>query len=285
MDFSIDIGGFKVHLVSGGKNRLDGGGMLGILPKEIWNHWYPADEKNRIALETHCLLVESESDLVLVESGCGNKLGGKERAFYSVAENDWIGKNLEDKGVSPADVTKAILSHLHTDHAGGVVTRDSQGDLAPTFPNAEVFVSEQEYETARLGKGITPNAYNPDNYKLLEESGRLRKVDSNSSVLPGFRLLPTPGHTQGHVSVLIEGTKDKVVFTGDLLPLARQVVPHFNMAYDTHPVDKAETKKEFFRMAREENWLLVLSHDPNTPVCRVQFDEEKNRYSLVDVRS
>lgn len=280
MNEKIDLGGFRVTPVSGGRNRLDGGGMLGILPKVVWERWYPADAQNRIELETHCLLVECGSERILIESGCGNKLGEKERAFYSVDPEDWIGENLRRLGVPLESITKVLLTHLHTDHAGGVVTRDGSGRLAPTFPNAEVFVTQTEWETARDGKGISQNAYNADNYRVLETEGLLRKVNFDAEVLPGVRFMPTPGHTLGHASVVLTGDRSTLVFTGDLLPLARQTIPHYNMAYDTHPVLKAETKTAFMKRAHEGNWILALSHEPNTAIGRLQFDPQSGRYSL-----
>lgn len=280
MSETIDLGGLRVTLVSGGRNRLDGGGMLGILPKVVWERWYPADDQNRIDLETHCLLVDYGSDRLLIESGCGNKLGEKERAFYSVDPEDWIGENLRRLGVPLESITHVLLTHLHTDHAGGVVTRDESGLLAPTFPNAEVCITQTEWEIAREGKGISQNAYNVDNYEVLEQEGMLRKTDSDAEILPGIRFMATPGHTLGHASVVLTGDRSTLVFTGDLLPLARQTVPHYNMAYDTHPVLKAETKADFMRKAHEENWILALSHDPNNPVGRLQFDPQSGRYSL-----
>ncbi len=285
MEYSIDLGGISVHLVSGGRNRVDGGGMLGILPKIIWNRWYPADKKNRIHLETHCLLVKKGTETILIETGCGNKLNDKEKAFYSVEDSDWIGANLANIGVPPEDVNKVLLTHLHTDHAGGCVTRDSSGKLVSTFPNAEFFVSKKEWEVANSGSGITPNAYNNENYQPLEEAGQLRIVSEDAQICPGVRFLPTPGHTLGHVSILIEGQEKELVFTGDLLPLAKQIVPHYNMAYDTDPVLKAKTKQTFFREACDKEWILAMSHEPATPICRIVEEKETGRYVLENVGS
>lgn len=80
---SIDLGGVLVTLVSGGVNLVDGGGMMGILPKGLWNKWYPADEENRIRLETNCLVVDTQESRLLIESGCGNKSVRRNGAFMA----------------------------------------------------------------------------------------------------------------------------------------------------------------------------------------------------------
>ena len=278
---SFDIGGINITRVSGGANRADGGGMNGILPKVIWERWYPADEQNRILLDTHCLVVETGAHTVLVESGCGNKLTDKERAFYGVEGEEWIGPNLEAAGFSLDSIDRVLLTHLHTDHAGGVVMFDRDKNPVPTFPNANVYVSAVEFEDADSGYGISPNAYSPVNYMPLLELDLFERVLPDTEIVEGIRYLSTPGHTRGHQSVLIEGEKQTVLFTGDALPLAHHAVPHFNMAYDVEPVQKAETKKSFLEEAHRKGWILVLAHEPNTPVCKVKFNEAKKRLEIV----
>ena len=278
----FDIGGITIARVSGGINRADGGGMNGILPKVIWNRWYPADEKNRIELDTHCLVVDTGKEKILVETGCGNRLTDKERDFYGVDEGDWIGATLVAAGIPPESFDHVVVTHLHTDHVGGAVRRDGDGRLAPTFPNAKVWGSAQEYEDAESGYAISPNAYTPENYRPLADWGLLEDVASNGDITDGVRYVATPGHTRGHQSVLIEGRDLSVLFTGDALPLSRHATPHFNMAYDADPILKAKTKVELLERAYREEWILVLAHEPKTPVCRVVRNEEKGRFDLVE---
>jgi glyoxylase-like metal-dependent hydrolase (beta-lactamase superfamily II) len=277
----IDLGGIQVLPVSGGKNRMDGGTMLGILPKTIWANWYPADEHNRIELETHCLVVRTGSETYLIESGCGNKLSEKERAFYGVEKGDWILPNLLSAGVDPASIDKVILTHLHTDHAGGVLRENEEGERISTFPNASVFVSQQEIEDADVGYGISPNAYDLTNWRSLLDARRMQAVPRDGRMSPEILCLSTPGHTRGHLSILVEGTHRKILFTGDVLPLARQTVPHFNMSFEVDPVGKSRIKRQILERAFEGDWLLLLSHEPYHPLGKLQYETVKDRHVLV----
>ncbi len=280
---SLSLGGIQVTLVSGGVHLVDGGGMMGILPKGLWNKWYPADEENRIWLENHCLVVDTPGRRLLVESGCGNKLGEKERRFYGKENSDWIGANLVSAGFALDSFDQVILTHLHTDHAGGVVTLDEKGCEVPTFPNAEVFVSRQELHDANKGIGITPTAYDRRNWAVLEEREKLISLPADAQITPSVRFVASPGHTNGHQSVLVEGTQDALLFTGELLPLFYHAVPHYNMAFDVDPMIKTETKRRLLERACREGWILVLGHEPVTPVCRVVYREERGRYELEGV--
>ncbi len=280
---SIDLGGILVTLVSGGINVVDGGGVMGILSKSLWNKWYPADEENRIRLADHCLVVDTPGSRLLIESGCGNKLNEKERRFYGGENTNWIGANLISMGFALDSFDQVVLTHLHTDHSGGVVTLDESGREVPTFPNAQVFVSGQEYRDANEGIGISPNAYDRQNWRILEERGKLITLPADAMIVPGVRFVASPGHTEGHQSVLVEGAYGALLFTGEILPLFHQAVPHYNMAFDVNPLVKTMTKCLLLERARREGWTLVLCHEPVSPVCRVVYREEKGRYELEGV--
>ena len=274
---TFDLGNVRVTRVSGGINLLDGGGMNGILPKPVWERWYPPDEKNRIVLETNCLVVETEDSVILIESGCGNKLSEKEKEFYVVEEGDWIGAHLLASGFSLDSFTQVILTHLHTDHCGGVVTRDESGALVPTFSNARVAVPQPEHADAQAGYGISPMAYNPANYEPLRETDQLELLPPDAEITSRIHYVATPGHTRGHQSVLVRGDRLTLLFTGDLIPLARHFVPHYNMAYEVDTVVKAKTKQAVLEKAHEAGWILLLSHEPYAPFCRVVRNEKRNR--------
>ncbi len=265
---TIDLGDRAATLISGGINLMDGGPMMGILPRPLWSQWYPPDPENRILLETNCLLIESEWGKFLIESGCGNKLTEKERRFYGVSNPDWVGHSLEAIGHTPSSINRVILTHLHTDHAGGIVCMDTNGIDSPTFCQATVLVCSTELDEARLGIGITPNAYDDRNWKALENNGDLIPAAPGADLGMGFSYYPTPGHTNGHQSVLITGAKGKILFTGDVLPLFRLAVPYYNMAFDVAPVINAQSKRRLLEQACREEWILVLSHEPDVPICR-----------------
>src|SRR5680860_333608 len=114
---SRNLGGLRIHALDAGIQRLDGGAMFGVVPKALWERRIPADEKNRITLGMRCLLVEHESELVLIETGLGNKESEKFMAIYGI-ENaasppdpgpDRLHEAIRSAGFSPSD----ILSLIH----------------------------------------------------------------------------------------------------------------------------------------------------------------------------
>ena len=276
----LDLGGIEVYPISGGKNLVDGGWVMGILPKKIWNRWYPADEENRILLESHCLLVRTSDETLLIETGCGNKLDAKEQAFHGAFQDDWIEPNLRAAGFSPEEINRVVLTHMHTDHIGGALKAEEAGEFVPTFPNALVTVCKGEFEDATNGRGITPVAYNNKNFEVLLDQGLLETVDPDARLSQHIRFVSTPGHTPSHQSVLIEGSVRTLLFAGDLLAMKCQATPHFNMAVDTAPVIKIATKRRILEEALNKEWILMLAHEPQSPFYSVSPQKEKARFRL-----
>ncbi len=277
----IDLGNMTVTLLDGGRLRLDGGAMFGIIPRPLWERQTPADERHRIPLACNCLLVEwrGERDRrVIIETGHGEKYGAKEQAIYAIDPGRWLVSGLARAGVEPESITDVIVTHLHFDHAGGL-TRLGGDRVVPTFPNATVHVQRREYDDARCGLGIMTATYRDENLRPLEEAERWNLIEGEPEIAPGIRPLLTPGHTRGHQAVLIRGRDGTVVFPGDVMPTAAHVGAPYNMAYDLFPLDNRESKNRVLRQAANEGWLIVLDHEPNTPVMRAQI--EKTWYGLV----
>ena len=132
----LAIGPYKVHFVSGGRFRLDGGAMFGVVPKVLWNRVAPADERNRIRMAMNCLLIEGNGQRVLVDSGVGTKDDPKFHDIFAVERPEGLIEDLAALGVAPADITTVACTHLHFDHCGGGTTRGEDGTVRPTFPRA-----------------------------------------------------------------------------------------------------------------------------------------------------
>ena len=140
----------QLYSVLGNAFMLDGGAMFGNAAKPVWNRWLPADELNRIRLATRALLVITAKEVILFEAGIGNYMDPKMRDRYGVDESAHVLlESLSQKGVSPADVTHIICSHLHFDHAGGLLSSYKEGrEPRLLFPNAQVYVGAKAWERA-----------------------------------------------------------------------------------------------------------------------------------------
>ncbi|HEX5829419.1 MAG TPA: MBL fold metallo-hydrolase, partial [Gemmatimonadaceae bacterium] len=215
------LGRWTVHELQAGGQKLDGGAMFGVVPKPLWERRIPADERNRIQLGMRCLLVEHELGPVLIDSGAGNKEDPKFYEIYGI-ENAGSGTRtaleaaLAVAGFRPEDVAMVINTHLHFDHAGGNTWRDAAGQVRPTFPNARYVVQAGERRYAERANERTRASYFPHNWEPVREAGLLDEVEGERALADGITLLPTPGHTPHHQSILLESGGESLLFIGDL---------------------------------------------------------------------
>lgn len=261
--------------------RLDGGAMFGVVPKVLWQRRIPPDERNRIRLAMRCLLVEHPAGLVLVDTALGNKEDAKFRDIYGVENEGREGRTrLEDAlaelGHSPGDVGWVINSHLHFDHAGGNTYRNAGGEIGVSFPRARYVVQRGELEFARRLNERTAASYLPPNFEAVPFS----PIDGETEVLPGIRCLPTPGHTPGHQSVLVENGGDRLCFLADVVPTSAHLPLPWIMGFDIEPLVTLESKRRLYARAEAQGWLLFFEHDPEVAVGRLA--REGKGFGLVE---
>jgi glyoxylase-like metal-dependent hydrolase (beta-lactamase superfamily II) len=274
---SMTLGAWKVHAIQAGAQALDGGAMFGVVPKPLWERRIPADARNRIPLGMRCLLIEHDLGLVLIDNGAGNKETEKFLDIYGIENVGAGGRTLLEDGLGslgyrPEDVTLMIDTHLHFDHAGGNTFRDRQGRVVPTFPKARYVVQRGEYEWAMQTNERTAASYFPHNFAPIREAGLFDFVDGDREIVPGIRVVRTPGHTPNHQSVLLESRGDVAFYLGDLVPTAAHLPLPWIMGYDVEPLVTLETKRTFLRRAAEEKWLVVFEHDARVAWGRVVHD-------------
>jgi glyoxylase-like metal-dependent hydrolase (beta-lactamase superfamily II) len=269
---SAKVGGIRIHALEAGLQWLDGGAMFGVVPKPLWERRILADARNRIPTALRCLLVEAPEALVLVDTGIGNKEDEKFRDIYGVA-NDGDPTRLEDAiraaGFSPEDVDIVLNTHLHFDHAGGDTTRTPDGRVLPSFPAARHVVQRGEFDFAHSANERIRASYLEPNFDPVAEAGLWDFVDGEAAVTAGVRVLPTPGHTPFHHSVLVEDGGDVACFLGDVCPTSAHLPLPWVMGYDLEPLVTLESKRALWTRAREEAWLLIFQHDPDVPWGRL----------------
>jgi glyoxylase-like metal-dependent hydrolase (beta-lactamase superfamily II) len=249
-------GGVRVRTVDAGRLKLDGGAMFGVVPKPLWTRQIAADERNRIPLAMRCLLVETGDEVVLVDTGLGNKEDDKFKEIYGI-RNEGRPTRLEDSlrkaGVDPEDVTHIICTHLHFDHAGGSTMLCDDGAIRPSFSRARYLVRRGEWEFAHEVNERVRASYMPASFEPLAEAGVLEFVDEDVEVAPGISVVRTPGHTPYHQSVIVPV---------DLAPTNAHLRLPWIMGYDVEPLVTLESKRTWLTRAGAENWHIVLCHDP-----------------------
>ena len=268
----FDLGGCTVTLISGGRLRLDGGAMFGIIPKALWLRSTPADEQNRIELACNCLLVEWQRETarrVIIETGHGPKFGAKQQKIYALDPQAWLLPSLQALNVDPASITDVVLSHLHFDHAGGL-TCERDGRLVPSFPNARVHVQRQEYEDARANFGLSEGTYPPENLNPIDEAGAWNLLEGEVEIVDSVSAILAPGHTRGHQAVLVSGRDRSLVFGGDTLPTVGHLGAAYNMSYDLFPLENRASKYKLLHTLAQHRSLLLIDHEPRTPAVTVR---------------
>jgi glyoxylase-like metal-dependent hydrolase (beta-lactamase superfamily II) len=267
------VGSFECELVSGGRFRLDGGGMFGVIPRPLWSRLFTPDERGRIQLDANCLLVKAGDELLLIDTGNGPKLSTKEQDIFGLEHGDTLLGNLAKVGVRPEDVTTVLLTHLHMDHVGGASHLEGDEPVA-SFPNARFVVQRQEWEDAVANRSHMRVSYRKENLAPLERSGRLELLDGDAEVAPGIRVHVTGGHTRAHQCVFISDGGETLFYPADICPTVAHLRGPYNMAYDMVPYDTMLAKAKLLGRAADEGWLVVFDHEPEQKVVRLERDGE-----------
>jgi glyoxylase-like metal-dependent hydrolase (beta-lactamase superfamily II) len=284
MTVPIAIGDIRITVVSGGRLRIDGGNMFGVIPRALWARQSPPDEQHRILLDTNCFLVHAPDSLGLIDAGYGGKINAKLRHRHELEDGEPLVRNLAVIGVAPEEIDWVILTHLHFDHAGGVTRQDEGGNLRPTFPRARHFVQRIEWEDALSDLPELAGAYNPDDFELLEAKGLLELLDGDSAIASGVSTQLTGAHTRGHQIVRIESEKDSAVCLADLCPTTAHLRTFWTMAYDQFPLDVRRKKPPLLKDVSDHRRIALFAHDAHVAAARL-FQESENEWSAAPLRT
>jgi len=162
-----------------------------------------------------------------------------------------------------------LSTHLHFDHAGGNTFVDTDGTVRPSFPGARYVVQRGELDFAASQNERIRASYLAENLKAITDAGLWDLLDGDAEVTEGLRVVPTPGHTPFHQSVLIESDGDVACFLADVCPTSAHIPLPWIMGYDLEPLVTLESKRGLWKSALEEDWLLVFEHDPRVPWGRL----------------
>lgn len=273
-----------ISSVEGNSQWLDGGAMFGNAPRTVWEKWIEPDEHARIPLACRSLLIEAGKDKILCETGIGCFFEPKmaERFGVGDAAEHKLLVNLKKLGVDPADITKVILSHLHFDHAGGLLPsyeEQQRGNDGLVFPNAEIVVGREAWERALHPHPRDRASFIPGLTDKILKTGKIKVIESSSqTLLDGrIRFTFTHGHTPGHMHTLLKGDQRQVFFCGDLVPGRAWIHVPITMGYDRYAEKVIDEKTEVYKKALPEHWMMFFTHDHDCAAAELK--EEKGRYS------
>jgi len=260
----LHLGEITIDLVNDARIYVDAGGPFGLVPRALFSRYLIPDQENRVPMDHNCLLVSTAGKTILVDTGLGTKLPEKaERLMVLSRPEGGLVAGLARRGVAPGDVEIVINTHLHNDHCGGNTLQQPGGGLAATFPNAKYLIPQREYEDALHPNERTRATYFAENFMPLQESGQMILHHGDIEVVPGVRIVPTPGHTPGHTSILFESDGKSALYVADLASYAVHFAKLAWMtAYDVEPLVTLETKRHWQTWALQNDALLIFEHDP-----------------------
>ncbi len=271
-------GGTTVALIQAGTFRSDAGTLLGPVPWVLWRPWAEAelDEQRRLTQALNCLLVETPAGRVLVETGIGERLDDKNRAMRGY-EGMPVVPRLREAGFDPGSVDLVAMSHLHYDHAGGLLLADG----TKAFPRARIVAQRAEWEMALSGNSRVLASYDQPELRLVADWGAEGWSEGDRELVPGVSVVRTGGHSAGHQAVVVRGTgpgAKTVAFFGDLAMRPWSANPRWVTSFDDFPLDSVAVKGELFRRAVEDDWTVVLSHERLAPVGKLTPDRDRFRF-------
>ncbi|PZF74213.1 MBL fold metallo-hydrolase [Taibaiella soli] len=227
-----------------------------FIPFDLNNDELTDRSTGSLLVEVQPFLVVTDKDLIVLDAGLG--FSGKDGIMQ-------IHANIAQAGYSYEDVTKVLLSHLHKDHTGGVLQKDANGLVKPTFPNAEYYVYRPEADYA-LKTGYP--SYHPEEIEALLSTAKIHWLDGQSGLIDDYiTYTHSGGHCPEHIVYLIDDGSDKVFYGGDEAPQLKQMKMKYVAKYDFDGKKAMALREQYGEEGRREGWKFLFYHDVTTPVA------------------
>tara|TARA_B100000029_G_scaffold303733_1_gene296536 strand:+ start:1003 stop:1857 length:855 start_codon:yes stop_codon:yes gene_type:complete len=267
-----------LYPIIAGNFMLDGGAMFGVVPKSIWEKSIPADNKNMIKMAARCMLVENGDRLILIDCGMGEKQSEKFFSYYYRWGEDTLVSSLNKHGFHPDDITDVFLTHLHFDHCGGAVVRNSSGSLHTAFKNARYWSNKEHWAWATNPNSREKASFLAENIAPILESGQLNYIEnpannSLSKTSLGFDVLFVDGHTEKQMIPVLDTGGVRVAFCADLVPTHGHIPVPYIMGYDVRPLLTLKEKESFLDYCHKNNVYLFFEHDPLVEIGSLKSTE------------
>ena len=227
------------------------------------------DDNDVLILCFQSYIVKTPHHTILIDSCIGNNKPRPTRPKWNMKTDDTYMRSLKAAGISVDDIDYVMCTHLHVDHVGWN-TRLENGRWVPTFPKARYVFAKGEYDywTEQHAKAELP-AFG-DSVLPIVEAKKAEIVGHDFSIGDHVRLLPTPGHTPGHVAFTFGRGKDDAVFSGDLMHSPLQTrYPDLAPKFDVDPVQAVATRRSFMERYCETDTLCCTAHFPSPSVGKI----------------
>jgi glyoxylase-like metal-dependent hydrolase (beta-lactamase superfamily II) len=234
----------EIHVLGEGSYSVDG------TKKFIPFNPETDDRKSRpgsLFIHVNPFLIKTDEDIILLDAGLGYK---------DTRDELYLHQHIRNAGYEPEDVTLVLMSHLHYDHSGGLVV-ERNGQLEPSFPQAEHVVQKGEWEFALQGKS---SSYHKEIFEALKDKIKLTLTDGDGVLKDGISYQLSGGHCPYHQVFLLEEVWQKVFFGGDELPEPEQLIRKFVAKYDYDGPKAAQLREDYGKKAADEGWQCLFYH-------------------------
>jgi len=236
-----------------------------------------ATEEGRLKMSIHALVVETPSHRIVVDTGLGNDKEGRSVPTWNNRQGPFL-ETLTDAGFPPDSIDTVLCTHLHVDHVGWN-TRLVGGQWVPTFANARYVFGKTEYEHWR-DHSHEPDkaAVFDDSVKPIVDAGKAELIPSDHKLCDEISLIPTPGHSPGHMSVLIRSEGEEGLLTGDVAHHPCQMAHlDWSSTADSDPVQSTATRRQLFSRFADRPTLVIGGH---YNAGRIQRDGDAFKFVL-----
>jgi glyoxylase-like metal-dependent hydrolase (beta-lactamase superfamily II) len=243
-------------------------------PGEVASRLADAYQTTDVDASVNAYLIRAGDRLVLMDAGTGE--------LYGPTLNK-LEASLKGVGVTPDQITDILITHIHTDHTGGLMDGKRM-----VFPNATVHIEQKEvaYWLNAQNRARAPEAakkyFDEASAKVQPyvDAGRVSTFAGATEVLPGIKAIPAPGHTPGHTFYSLESKGQKLVFWGDLVHVADVQMPDpaVTIVFDVDPAAAAATRKKAFADAAEGRYWVAADHISFPGVGHLSRDGEGYRW-------
>jgi glyoxylase-like metal-dependent hydrolase (beta-lactamase superfamily II) len=249
--------------------------LPGVTPEALAEnrHWMQKagaiDADDVLILCFQSYVVKTPHHTILVDSCIGND---KSRSLpqWNMKTDDSYVRALATAGFSVDDIDFVMCTHLHTDHVGWN-TRLEDGRWTPTFPNARYVFGKAEFDYWTEQHAKTPAPAFGDSVLPIVEANKAEIVRNDYTIGDHARILPTPGHTPGHVAFTFGRGKDDAVFSGDLIHTPLQTrYPELSVKFDVDQAQAAVTRRHFLERYCDTDTLCCTAHFPSPSVGKIR---------------
>jgi glyoxylase-like metal-dependent hydrolase (beta-lactamase superfamily II) len=228
------------------------------------------DDTDTLILCFQSYIVQTPHHTVLIDSCIGNDKPRPGRPHWNMKTDDSYMRALAASGFSVADIDFVMCTHLHVDHVGWN-TRLENGRWVPTFPNARYVFAKSEYDYwVDMNKKTEVPPF-VDSVLPVVEAKKADIVAHDFALGDHARILPTPGHTPGHVAFAFGRGKDAVVFAGDLMHTPLQTrYPELSPKFDVDPKLAGATRRNFLQRYCDTDTLCCTAHFPSPSAGKIR---------------